>query len=66
MDLGLDGLRTEITGVALTLIPDTELTSQSSSGWERADSGNSYKKASLLQAKQRVGFPSSQLLDRAS
>lgn len=41
-DLGLYGPGTEITVVALTLIPDTELTSKSRSGWGRAGSANYY------------------------
>lgn len=57
MDVGLAGTGMEISGVALTLMPNTELTSKSCSGGETAGSGDSPEIVSkLLQAEKRLGF----------
>lgn len=42
--MGLSRAGAEIASVALTLMPDTELTSKSGSNWEAAGSGNSHQK----------------------
>jgi len=48
VDLGLARPETEVTGVALTLVLDTELTSKSCSGWETVGSGEAHGRASKL------------------
>lgn len=64
MDVGVAGTGTEISRVALTFMPNTELTSKSCSGGETWGSGGSPERVSkLLQAEKDSVFSSPLLLD---